>query len=208
MAETNKPKRGRPPKPKEVEAETVEQAGEEIAKVKRKGNNPKDNFMQEYVKPGDNSRYLRMARVSMSLPPIDISDPEQVANRIGDYFDFCEQNDKKPGMAGLANWIGVDNTTLNSWRRGEYRAATHSPIIKKAAQVLEELWEDYMLNGKVNPVSGIFLGKITFGYKDVQDYVITPNNPLGSDGSPEQMAQKYQKALPGAAIEAEGAEEE
>lgn len=200
MTDTPK-KKGRPPKPKEVKADTVEQAGEEIAKVKRKGNNPKDNFMQEYVKPGDNSRYLRMARVSMSLPPIDISDPEQVASRIGDYFDFCEQNDKKPGMAGLANWIGVDNTTLSSWRRGEYRSTTHSPIIKKAAQVLEELWEDYMLNGKVNPVSGIFLGKITFGYKDVQDYVITPNNPLGADGSPEQMAQKYQKALPGAETE-------
>ena len=53
-----------------------------------------------------------------------------------------------------------------------------------------------MLNGKVNPVSGIFLGKITFGYRDVQDYVITPNQPLGPDGDPATMAQKYQNALP------------
>jgi hypothetical protein len=41
--------------------------------------------------------------------------------------------------------------------------------------VLEELWEDYMLNGKVNPVAGIFLGKNLFQYKDQQEYVVTPN---------------------------------
>lgn len=207
MPDNNMPARkGRPPKPKVIEAETPEQAGEQIVKAKRKGNNQKENFMQEYVKPGDNSRYLRLARVSMDLPPIDISDPEQVANRISDYFDFCEQNDKKPGMAGLANWIGVDNTTLSSWRRGEYRAETHSPLVKKAVQILEELWEDYMQNGKVNPVSGIFLGKITFGYKDVQDYVITPNNPLGAEGDPNAMAQKYKSALPAGIIDAESIE--
>ena len=191
----NPAKRGRPPKPKEVQADTAEQAGEQIAKRTR--NRPDlANYGAENAKPGDNSRYLRMARASLSLPPIDISDPEQVSRRIGDYFDFCEQNDKKPGMAGLANWIGVDSTTLSSWRRGEYRAETHSPLIKKAVQILEELWEDYMQNGKVNPVSGIFLGKITFGYKDVQDYVITPNQPLGQDGDPATMAQKYRQALP------------
>ena len=200
MPDTPK-KRGRPPKPKEVEAETVEQAGREIAQTKRKGNNQKENFMQEHVKKGDNARYLRMARAAVDLPPIDISDPTQVSNRIGEYFDFCEQNDRKPSMLGIANWLGVDRTTLTSWKRGEYRTTTHSPLIEKAVMVLEELWTDYMQNGLVNPVSGIFLGKVMFGYKDVQDYVITPNSPLGADGDPTQMAQKYQSALPGATID-------
>ena len=159
--------------------------------------------MQENVKKGDNARYLRMARAAVDLPPIDISDPTQVANRIGEYFDFCEQNDRKPSMLGIANWLGVDRTTLTSWKRGEYRTTTHSPLIEKAVMVLEELWTDYMQNGLVNPVSGIFLGKVMFGYKDVQDYVITPNNPLGSDSDPATMAQKYQNALPETTIETE-----
>jgi hypothetical protein len=42
--------------------------------------------------------------------------------------------------------------------------------------LLEELWEDYMLNGKINPVSGIFLGKNLWSYSDKQEMVITPNN--------------------------------
>jgi hypothetical protein len=197
---TEPKKRGRPSKPKELPAETVEQAGEQIAKTKRKGNNPKADFMQENVKKGDNARYLRMARAAVALPPIDIADPEQVSNRIGMYFDFCEQNDRKPSMLGIANWIGVSRDTLNSWKRGEYRATTHSDLIEKAVMVLEELWTDYMQNGLVNPVSGIFLGKVMFGYKDVQDYVITPNQPLGQDGDPATMAQKYKQALPEATI--------
>jgi hypothetical protein len=37
------------------------------------------------------------------------------------------------------------------------------------------MWEHYMMNGKINPVSGIFLGKNNFGYQDKQEYVVTPN---------------------------------
>lgn len=193
-------KKGRPSKPKVVEAETVEQAGEEIAHVKRKGNNLKENFMQENVRKGDNTRYLRMARAAVDLPPINIEDPAQVAQRIALYFDFCEQNDRKPSMLGIANWIGVDRTTLNSWKRGEYRGTTHSHLIEKAVMILEELWTDYMQNGLVNPVSGIFLGKVMFGYKDVQDYIITPNSPFGQDGDPSTIAGKYKVGLPEATI--------
>ena len=37
------------------------------------------------------------------------------------------------------------------------------------------LWEEYMQNGKINPASGIFLGKNNYGYKDVQDIVVKPS---------------------------------
>lgn len=196
------PRRGRPPKPKEVEANSVDQVAEQITQVKRKGNNKQENFMQEHVKKGDNARYLRMSRAAANLPAIDIADPKQVADRINMYFDFCETNDRKPSMLGIANWLGISRDTLNSWKRGEYRAATHSDLVEKAIMVLEELWTDYMQNGLVNPVSGIFLGKVMFGYKDVQEYVITPNNPLGPDSDPATLAQKYKNALPGATINA------
>ena len=35
--------------------------------------------------------------------------------------------------------------------------------------------EDYMQNGKINPVSGIFLMKNNMGYQDKQEVVVTPN---------------------------------
>lgn len=163
-----------------------------VAKQKQKRNRPDlAKFGFENVEPGDNSRYLRMARVAFSLPPIDISDEKQVERRINEYFDFCEMNDKKPNMVGMANWLGVDKSTLDSWKRGEYRTQTHSHVIRRACAALEDLWQDYMQNGKINPASGIFLGKNMFGYKDQQDVVVTPNNPLGPAEGNAELAQKY-----------------
>lgn len=165
---------------------------ETVTAIKRKRNRPDlANFGAENVEPGDNARYLRWARLSMYLPPIDISDEKQVAQRINEYFDACEKNDMKPNMIGMANWLGIDKTTLTSWKRGEYRSKTHSPVITKALSVLEEQWVDYMQNGKINPASGIFLAKNMFQYRDTQDVVLTPNNPLQVDSSPDDIAAKY-----------------
>lgn len=166
--------------------------------VKKKRNwipNPQVNFGEENVKPGDNSRYLRYALVSWDLPPIDISDAEQVRSRIEEYFQFCIDNDRKPNMIGMANWIGVDRATVNSWKTGEYRSSTHLPVIKKAVDILEELWVDYMQNGKVNPASGIFLGKNMFGYKDVQDVTLTPGSPLGDAPDQKQLEERIEGSV-------------
>lgn len=194
-----KPKTGRPQKPKEISADTTEQVSEQIIQTKQTRNRPDlQNFGAENVKPGDNSRFLRYAMAWLDLPPIDISDPAQVEQRIYDYFTFCIKNDRKPNIKGMGNWLGVSRDTVNTWKTGEYRAETHSALIKKAIDLLEELWVDYMMNGKVNPASGIFLGKNMFGYKDEQTYNITPLSPLGSDSDPTTINKKYQHALPGA----------
>lgn len=183
-------KRGRPPKP--VQADTTGQAVEQAIKPKRNWiPNPQENFGQEGVKPGDNARYLRHALVTLNLPPIDIADEKQVEERINWYFVHCIENDMKPTVKGLCNALGIARQTLNTWNNEQYRGFTHSALIKKAYGLMEELWEDYMLNGKVNPVSGIFLGKNNFSYKDVQDIVVIPNNPLGEVQDPATIQQKY-----------------
>lgn len=163
--------------------------------VEKKKRNGFDMMWNGEVESGDNARFIRHALVAWNLPPIDISDPDQVKQRITDYFDYCFQNDRKPQLVGMANWLGVSRDTLNTWKRGEYRSETHSDIIKKAVDVLEEIWADYMQNGKINPASGIFLGKNFFGYKDVQDVIVTPNSPLENLDS-DQARKRYQDALP------------
>ena len=65
------------------------------------------------------------------------------------------------------------------------------PHYKKARAILEEMWEDWMVDGKINPVVGIFLGKNHFGYADKQDIIVTPNNPLGEARDPEEVRQRY-----------------
>ena len=52
-----------------------------------------------------------------------------------------------------------------------------------------------MQNGKVNPASGIFLGKNMFGYKDTQDVVVTPQTPLGDYQSPEELQKRINASV-------------
>lgn len=159
--------------------------------AKRKRNRPDlAHFGEEHVKPGDNARYLRYAMASLDLPPIDISDEKQVEQRIYDYFQFCLDHDRKPNMVGMANWLGINRDTLATWKTGEYRGGSHSEVIRKAVNILEEIWVDYMQNGKANPASLIFLGKNMFGYKDQADIVVTPAQPLGAEGSAADLQKR------------------
>lgn len=146
---------------------------------RREGNHAprakRPNWGQEHVEPGDNSRYLSHAMAIAELPMVDLNSIEQVRERIGWYFEHCFNNDMKPTVSGLCNSLKIHRSTLMEWKRGTYRKDTHQAVILEAYGVLEELWEHYMQNGKINPVSGIFLGKNHFGYTDRQEMVLTPN---------------------------------
>jgi hypothetical protein len=48
-----------------------------------------------------------------------------------------------------------------------------------------------MQNGKINPVSGIFLGKNNFGYQDNTEYVFTPNTNSDSPVDKEDIMSRY-----------------
>ena len=60
---------------------------------------------------------------------------------------------------------------------------------------MEELWTDFMTNGKISPPTAIFLAKNWYGYKDVADVVVTPNNPYQA-ASDEELKGKYLTDIP------------
>ena len=183
--ELTKRGRGRPALTEEEKKErALARKNGELAPGKKK-------FGEEMVQAGDNSKYLRHALTTLNMPPIDISDAKQVSDRLWWYFDHCAENDMKPTVNGMCNSLGIHRDTLHTWRTGEYRADSHQAIIMKAYRVLEELWEDYMLNGKINPVSGIFISKnLFYGYSDKQEFVLTPNNGI-SEADAATIAAKY-----------------
>lgn len=147
------------------------------------------------MEPGENARFVRNALVAWNLPPIDISDPKQVEERIGMYFQHCIENDRRPQIVAMCNWIGINRNTLNEWKNGTTREGTHGDIIKKAYAFMEEMWTEYMANGKVSPPTGIFLAKNWYGYKDVADVVVTPNNPM-QDLNAEDARKRLLEGVP------------
>lgn len=175
MDEIVKRRPGRPRKNPTPETDT-EIATTKPNKPKQKRNRPDlANFGQEYIEPGDNTKFLSHALAISAMPSIDINDPAAVENRIQDYFALCVANDMKPTPAGFRNSLGISKATLSNWRNGVWRADTHQAIICRHYDLLDALWQDYMYNGKINPVSGIFIGKNEFRYADSQEVILTPN---------------------------------
>ena len=149
----------------------------------------------------------------LDLPNIDIADPVAVKNRIREYFQIEAKWGFKPTVAGLANSLGLNRTRLWEIRTGNFGrtggktrnlpvAATNE--IKRAYDFMEQNWEDYMQNGKINPVAGIFLGKNNYGYQDKTEYVITPNQG-GDEYSEAEIRQRL--GLPDAEESSESLEE-
>ena len=54
---------------------------------------------------------------------------------------------------------------------------------------------NYMQNGKINPVAGIFLMKNNMDYEDKKEITLAPASPLGEETPPEELQQKYLDAI-------------
>lgn len=159
------------------------------AVVKKKRTRPEQ---QVHTEPGENTKYLNHNLQVMRLPKIDTNNAELVQERIERYFEICAENDMKPNIPGLALSLGVDRTTLWRWVNGQLsKPEDVRNTIKNAYQIINSMMEDWMQNGKINPVAGIFLMKNNMGYADKQEVVVTPNQPLGNEMSSDDLQQKY-----------------
>lgn len=167
----------------------------EVVKKKPRGGN---NFLTDAalnVQPGDNSKYVLLGMKLFNLPPIDLHDPKQVNDRLNEFFQIHAESDMKPTVSGMGMALGLDRRRLWEIKTGNAKAlnlpTTTSDSIKRAYEYMEILWENYMQNGKINPVSGIFLGKNNFGYQDKTEYVVTPNVNNDSDYSADDIRKRY-----------------
>lgn len=172
-----------------------------IKKKPRGGNSPiiGDNGLETL--PGDNAKFLNVQMTLLNMPNIDMASVAEVTTRLNEYFMLYAQNDMKPTVAGMAISLnGMHRRTLwaiaNDAPTGGngYKSALPQEVantIKKAYFLLENLWESYMNSGKINPVSGIFLGKNNYGYQDKTEYVLTPNTQQDNDYDPDSIRQRY-----------------
>ena len=114
---------------------------------------------------------------------IDITQPEQIRDRIERYFKWCVQKDHKPHVEEMALALGTTRQSLWNWQQ---QGGERGEIISLAKQLLASLHESWGLNGKLNPATFCFIAKNHFGYVDnlcVDVSAMNANNQL-----PDQTA--------------------
>lgn len=152
-----------------------------------------DKRYQLDLQPGDNSKAIGIIMQFNNLPVIDLKKPEEVRDRVNQFYNMCFENDFKPTVSSYAAslgysrkslWALMNNREVGGW---ENLPTLSIDYIKRGYESLEQLWEYYMQNGKINPVSGIFLAKNNFGYVDKTEYTIEPKATLNES----DLEQKY-----------------
>ena len=158
------------------------------------------NALVPNAKPGDMTKYLNLNQELYNLPDIDLRNPDEVLNRLNEYFNIFAKYDTKPTVAAMAMALGMSRQNLysivngnnnggNGYKNNLPRAVADT--IKKAYILLENLHENYMMDGKVNPVTGIFMAKNHYGYVDKTEHVVTPNQRSEEEYSADEIRERY-----------------
>ena len=116
-------------------------------------------------KPGKKDKVLYNANTVLDTGDIEL------LNNIWDiYTELCYKYNKRPTILNFSLLIGVDNRTIDTWRRGEFRAgedgtsSAHSQTVKKWLAECESSLVDGATER--NSVGCIFALKANYGYTE------------------------------------------
>lgn len=108
------------------------------------------------------------------MPKVHFNKPDEIVARCKTYLEYCIEDGMKPTIAGLGLALGKNRTALRDIVQGEY----DYEVPKETREILETVYrmitaetEQFMLDGKINPVAGIFLMRNNMGYTN--DEVLT-----------------------------------
>ena len=150
----------------------------------------KPYVLPENLQNTDNVNFTLHNLDIVAMPPIDarLCSEEKLQKRCFEYLEICMRNDMKPSLAGLALAINVTRQTLINYITGASQIPKENEaVLRKFSAFLNALLEDYIQNGKMNPVSAIFIAKNNFGYKDAQEYIV---NNATQETSPEALIEE------------------
>ena len=91
---------------------------------------------------------------------------EEVKERIYQFFLYCEDKGLRPGIELLSLFLGVSRMTIWNWSNGLTCSEARQTMINHAKALIGAYLEQSHLQGKLNPVSAIFLSKIWLGYTE------------------------------------------
>lgn len=152
----------------------------------------------------ENAKILTLRKKIRQMGKIDVQDPEQLEQRIWDYFDLCEQLNMIPTVSGLGIAINFD-------RRRQWELATGYPsgdprvasmpaecrrLLLEVREDLEMISESNLLEGNVRDAPMIFYMKNHFGYTDQLTHnVISDSTMLNSTPNREELEGKVLRIL-------------
>ena len=167
------------------------QEGEQIVKAKRgsksasveKTTTASRNEIKEIL---SNSLYWYKREI--------VKSDEECAERLNEFFQRVAETGEIPTVEKMCLALGTVRQTVYDWEQGT-QGSVRSVMIKKAKEILASLDAELVSRGKIPQVTYIFRAKNFFGLSDKQEFVLTPNSPLGEAENPATIQGKYTALL-------------
>lgn len=141
-------------------------------------------------------QYLRETLAAYKQPRV--KSDEELAGRLASYFDMCAQTGQIPTVEEMALTTGYSINTVWDWENGRNKgfSSDTSHIIKKAKDFLKSFDGKMAVSGKMNFLAYCFRAKNYYGMVDKQEHVLTPNNPLEVNTTPEEVERLIEGQIP------------
>ena len=134
-----------------------------------------------------------------TAPTPNLHNPEEVQQAIMNYFRSCQHRKVRPGNLGLYAALGMSKQEVHNVVTGRDKnkvSPVSRDLIKKAQRAMSQYREGLALEGKLNPVTYIFMGKNFDGLADTQQIEVTAQPVQQATLSPEEIARQIEQDIP------------
>jgi len=105
--------------------------------------------------------------VSLALmKPLEAWDADHIGQRTVEYLEKCKEDGVRVNLSSYALSLGTTPDGLNEMMCDKSRTQESRNAIQKGVAMVEAVMIEMMMEQRINPVTGIFLLKNHFGYKD------------------------------------------
>ena len=113
-----------------------------------------------------NQRHIEHAEWLAMMPRLEVWDAESIGNRTMEYLERCKADGVRVNLSAYALALGTTPDGLNELVADKRLTDETRAAILKGISMVEAIMIEMMMEQRINPVTGIFLLKNHFGYKD------------------------------------------
>ena len=151
-----------------------------------KGNSYNNKSRQSYMAQPNvkefNKTFVKKALVGR---PCRFDSVEYVEKELIDFFELCDRTDTVPTITAIASWLHCGRDTI--YAHANNPNSQFSDVFKNVINVCHTSLENGAVDGKVNSVVYIFMGKNYFSLTDNKDITISANSDKQLVNSRETM---------------------
>ena len=151
-----------------------------------RGNSYNNKSRQSYMAQPNvkefNKTFVKKALVGR---PCQFDNIEHVENELVEYFELCDRTNTVPTITAIASWLHCDRDVI--YYHANNPNSQFSGIFKNVINVCHTSLENGAVDGKVNSVVYIFMGKNYFNLRDDKNITVSPGSDKQLVNSTETM---------------------